>query len=116
MSEGEEKSPLFKRRPIRGDDSSIARRAAQELEDLNSDHQWSGAQAPANASADRGPEGARRAPASADANEPLARVQAMVERSLRDDFLVATRRAGTSAQQAIAAFVQDYVKQRAGRQ
>ncbi len=107
-----EKHPVFKRRPAASEESSIAERAAQELEDLKSDKQWTGVK----------PEGLDRRETASDERagvarreseeEPLARVQAMVPKSLRDDFLVATRRAGTTAQQTIAEFVRGYVDRR----
>ncbi len=39
----------------------------------------------------------------------------MVSKELGDDFLVATRRAGTNAQQVIADFVRKYVEEHSGR-
>lgn len=120
MSEGEEKRPTFKRRPMGGDDPSIAERAAQELEDLKSDKQWTGASPHVAALAETGPikagfSGRRATPKTEREAEALARVQAMVSKSMRDDFLVATRRAGVTAQQVIADFVRKYVEKHAGR-
>jgi len=115
MTTGDEKRPVFKRRPNAGDDPSIAQRAAQELEDLKSDKQGAGVNRTLDASMKPRPAERRRASAAESRDEPLARVQAMVPRSLRDDFLVATRRGGTNAQHAIADFVRKYVEKHADR-
>lgn len=115
MTNEEEKRPTFRRRSAMSDDAAIAERAAQELEDLKSDKQWMGASPAQAVPQDAIPKALADALTRNDESDPLARVQAMVPKSLRDDFLVATRRAGTTAQQAITEFVRDYVGRRGER-
>src|SRR5271167_3141985 len=115
MTTGDERPSMFKRRPVATDDASIAQRAAQELEDLKSDRQWAGAKPIAEPPMEPASAARQRESAAESQDEPLARVQAMMPKSLRDDFLVATRRAGTNAQQEIADFVRKYVEKHVGR-
>ena len=115
MIENGEKRVTFRRRSTVNEDPAIAEQAARELEDLKSDRQWTSASAPIGARGDAASPEPRQAPAREQDEEPAARVQAMVPKSLRDDFLVATRRAGTTAQQAIADFVRGYVESRGDR-
>ncbi len=82
---------------------------------MKSDKQWAGANRTLDASMKPRRAERRRANEAEVESESLARVQAMVSKELRDDFLVATRRAGTNAQQAIADFVRKYVEKHAGR-
>ena len=115
MTDDGEKRPTFRRRSTADADSAIAKQAARELEDLKSDRQWASASSPIGAHGDAASPEPRQAPAREQCEEPAARVQAMVPKSLRDDFLVATRRAGTTAQRAIADFVRGYVESRGDR-
>ncbi len=100
--------PTFRRRPASPTLAEIAARAAQELRDLKSDAQWAGAPTRGEESRDVAPVSTSAEPASRSLD--VARVQAMVPRRLRDDFLVAARRQGTNAQKAIADFVRAYVR------
>ena len=115
MTNEDEKRPAFRRRSTAIDDAAIAERAAQELEDLKSDKQWTGVEPARVDPQNTIPEAPTNTPTRKDEGDSLTRVQAMVPKSLRDDFLVATRRAGTTAQQAIADFVRGYIERRGER-
>ena len=115
MTEGGDKPPTFRRRPTTNDNPAIAEQAARELEDLKSDKQWTSSKGEVEARGGAVAPAPRKGTEPEAGDEPLARVQAMVPKSLRDDFLVATRRAGTTAQQSIADFVRGYVESRGDR-
>ncbi len=115
MTEDGDKPPTFRRRPTTIDNPAIAEQAARELENLKSDKQWTSAKGAVDARGEAVAPTPRKVFEREDSEEPLARVQAMVPKSLRDDFLVATRRAGTTAQQSIADFVRGYVESRGDR-
>ena len=115
MTDEGDKPPTFRRRPTTNDNHAVAEQAAQELEDLKSDKQWTSSRREVEARGGAVAPAPRKGIELEAGDEPLARVQAMVPKSLRDDFLIATRRAGTTAQQSIADFVRGYVEGRGDR-
>jgi hypothetical protein len=114
MTGEEPKAPAFRRRLVTPSAEDIRERASRKLADLKNGTQWRGGPAaPAGGHAlDNGDVSNAGAPRD---QEALARVQAMVSIGLRDDFFVAARREGTTAQKLIGDFVRAYVHEHGER-